>query len=140
MWHQGRLKLKQNSFNDVYAISEDLIARGITSAAKLGVVGGSNGGTMAATVTVQRPDLFRANIAQSPTTDMLGLIRDPIAKSIGLLDYGDADDPEMSEVLAAWSPYQNIKDGIDYPALFLDAGKSDVRCPPWHVRQRSEEH
>src|SRR3546814_1787456 len=80
------------------------------------VVGGSNGGTMAATVTVQRPDLFRANIAQSPTTDMLGLIRDPIAKSIGLLDYGDADDPEMSEVLAAWSPYQNIKDGIDYPA------------------------
>src|SRR3546814_17665059 len=29
MWHQGRLKLKQNSFNDVYAISEDLIARGI---------------------------------------------------------------------------------------------------------------
>src|SRR3546814_13148300 len=104
MWHQGRLKLKQNSFNDVYAISEDLIARGITSAAKLGVVGGSNGGTMAATVTVQRPDLFRANIAQSPTTDMLGLIRDPIAQSIGLLDYCDAAEPAMTETLVALRP------------------------------------
>src|SRR3546814_12456981 len=104
--------------------SSDL--RGITSAAKLGVVGGSNGGTMAATVTVQRPDLFRANIAQSPTTDMLGLIRDPIAKSIGLLDYGDADDPEMSEVLAAWSPYHNIKDGIDYRSEESRVGKECV--------------
>src|SRR3546814_1781950 len=59
MWHQGRLKNKQNSFNDVFAIAEDLIARGMTSTAKLGVVGGSNGGVMAAAVTVQRPDLFR---------------------------------------------------------------------------------
>lgn len=135
MWHQGRQKTKQNTFNDVYAIAEDLIARGITTASKLGVVGGSNGGTMAITVTVQRPDLFRANIAQAPTSDMLAMMRDPIAKSIALLDYGDAYDPEMSEVIAAWSPYQNVKDGTAYPALFMDAGKCDVRCPPWHVRK-----
>src|SRR3546814_14037784 len=64
MWHQGRRKLKQHSFHDVYAISEDLIARGITSAAQLGVVGGSNGGTVAATVTVHRQVRFRANMAE----------------------------------------------------------------------------
>src|SRR3546814_10408340 len=51
------------------------------------------------------------------------------------LDYGDPNDPEISEVIAAWSPYQNIKDGTEYPALFLDAGKSDSRCPAWHVRK-----
>lgn len=132
MWEQGRLKYKQNSFNDVYAIAEDLIARGITTATQLGVVGGSNGGVMASVVVVQRPDLFRASIAQSPCNDILARGRDPIVLS-ATLDYGVPSDPEMSEVINAWSPYQNIKDGIAYPALFLDAGKNDVRCTPWHV-------
>lgn len=134
MWEQGRLKYKQNSFNDVYAIAEDMIARGITDATKLGVVGGSNGGVMASVVVVQRPDLFRASIAQSPSNDILARVRDPIAMS-ATLDYGDPNDPEMSEVIDSWSPYQNIKEGTLYPALLLDAGKEDVRCPPWHVRK-----
>jgi prolyl oligopeptidase len=134
MWEQGRLEHKQNSFNDVYAIGEDLIARGISSAAQLGVVGGSNGGVMASVVVVQRPDLFRASIAQSPSNDILARGRDPIAVSASL-DYGDPNDPAMSEVINRWSPYQNIKDGTVYPALLLDAGAQDVRCPPWHVRK-----
>lgn len=134
MWHTGRLKHKQNSFNDVYAIAEDVIARGISTATQLGVVGGSNGGVMAATVVVQRPDLFRASIPQVPITDALARVRDPICAA-STLDYGDSNDPELSEVLYAWSPYQHIKDGVAYPALLLDAGKQDVRCPPWHVRK-----
>ncbi|HEY0915492.1 MAG TPA: prolyl oligopeptidase family serine peptidase [Solimonas sp.] len=134
MWHQGRLKLKQNSFNDVFAIGEDVIARGISSAAKLGVVGGSNGGVMASAVAVQRPDLFRASIAQVPITDPLARARDAICMA-STLDYGDPNDAEMSEVLHAWSPYHNVKDGIIYPALLMDAGKQDMRCPSWHVRK-----
>ena len=134
MWHQGRLRHKQNSFNDVYAIAEDLIARGISSAAQLGVAGGSNGGVMAAVVTVQRPELFGAAVSQVPITDALGRARDEICMA-STLDYGDPNDAEMSEVLRAWSPYQNVKDGTAYPALLLDAGANDSRCPPWHVRK-----
>ncbi|NGY04119.1 prolyl oligopeptidase family serine peptidase [Solimonas terrae] len=134
MWHQGRLLNKQNSFNDVYAIAEDLIARRITTAAQLGVVGGSNGGAMAAAAVVQRPDLFRAAISQVPITDALARARDPITMG-ATMDYGDPNDPDLSEALLAWSPYHNIKDGTAYPSLLLDAGKSDVRCPPWHVRK-----
>ncbi len=134
MWHQGRLKLKQNSFNDVFAIGEDVIARGISTAAQLGVVGGSNGGVMATAVAVQRPDLFRASIPQVPITDPLARARDAICMS-STLDYGDPNDAEMSEVLHAWSPYHGVKDGIAYPAMLLDAGKEDLRCPPWHVRK-----
>ena len=51
------------------------------------------------------------------------------------LDYGDPNDAEMSEVLHAWSPYHNVRDGIAYPALLLDAGRQDLRCPAWHVRK-----
>lgn len=134
MWHQGRLKLKQNSFNDVFAIAEDVIARGITTPAQLGVNGGSNGGVMATAVAVQRPDLFRASLPVVPITDALGRARDVICMA-STLDYGDPNDPEMSEVLHAWSPYHHVKDGTVYPAMLMDAGKQDLRCPPWHVRK-----
>ena len=136
MWHQGRLKHKQNTFNDVFAIAEDVIARGFSTAAMLGLIGGSNGGTMAAAVAVQRPDLFRAVVSQVPITDVLARARDPISMG-ATLDYGDPHDAEMSEVLYAWSPYQNVKDGAAYPALLLDAGQRDLRCPPWHVRKQA---
>ncbi|MES2489715.1 MAG: prolyl oligopeptidase family serine peptidase [Pseudomonadota bacterium] len=134
MWHQGRLKFKQNTFNDVYAIAEDLIARGITTAAQLGVTGGSYGGVMTTVVVVQRPDLFRAAVAHASAPDLLGRGRDPICLS-ATLDGGDPEDPEMSEVQGAYSPYSNVKDGTVYPALLLDSGANDARTPAWHVRK-----
>lgn len=134
MWHQGRLAHKQNTFNDVHAIAEDLIRRGITTPRHLGVHGGSNGGTMAAAVAVQRPDLYRASVPQVPTTDILGRVRDPIAMASSL-DHGDPNEPGMAEVIRAWSPYQNVRDGVKYPALLIDCGLNDPRCPPWHGRK-----
>lgn len=133
-FEQGRMKHKQNSFNDVHAIAEDLIARGIATASRLGVTGGSNGGVMASAVAVQRPDLYRASVPIVPITDVLGRVRDPITM-VSSLDYGDPSDPEMAEVIHSWSPYQNVRDGIDYPALLIDCGANDPRCPPWHGRK-----
>ncbi len=134
MWHQGRLQHKQNTFNDVYAIAEDLIARGITTRSQLGVTGGSFGGLMTTVVVVQRPDLFRAGVAHAAAPDVLARGRDPIGLAASL-DCGHPDDPELSEAQAAYSPYHNVKDGTAYPALLLDSGEKDDRCPPWHVRK-----
>lgn len=133
-WEQGRMKHKQNSFNDVHAIAEDLIARGIATPERLGVIGGSNGGTMAAAVAVQRPDLYRATVPQVPITDILGRVRDPVTM-VSSLDYGDPADPDMAKVIYAWSPYQNVRDDIAYPAMLIDCGGNDPRCPPWHGRK-----
>jgi len=133
-WEQGRLKHKQNSFNDVFAVAEDLIARGLATPDRLGVIGGSNGGVMAAAVAVQRPDLFRASVPQVPISDVLGRMRDPITM-VSTLDYGDPSDPEMAAILYAWSPYQNIRDDVAYPAMLIDCGGNDPRCPPWHGRK-----
>ncbi len=133
-WHQGRLKHKQNTFNDVNAIAEDLIQRGLTTSQQLGVQGGSNGGTMAAAAAVQRPDLYRASAPQVPQTDVLARVRDPVSVA-ATLDYGDPNDPEMSRVLHAWSPYHGVREGVAYPALFIDCGLNDPRCPPWHGRK-----
>ncbi len=134
MWHQGRLRHKQNTFNDVYAIADDLIARGITTTAQLGVTGGSYGGVMACAVVVQRPDLFRAGAAYAAAPDLLARGRDPICLG-ATLDGGDPDDPELSEVQAAYSPYSNVRDGTVYPAFLMDSGEKDDRTPAWHVRK-----
>ncbi len=133
-WQEGRLKLKQNTFNDVYAIAQAVIGSGISSAQQLAVLGGSNGGTMAAVAVVQRTDLFRAGVSQVPVTDVLGRVRDPITMG-ATLDYGDPRDPGMTSVLRAWSPYQNVIDGVAYPAVLIDSGLNDPRCPPWHGRK-----
>ena len=69
-----------------------------------------------------------------PITDPLARANDAICMA-STLDYGDPNDGEMSQVLHAWSPYHNVKDGIVYPALLMDAGKQDLRCPSWHVRK-----
>jgi len=37
-------------------------------------------------------------------------------------------------VLTAYSPYHNVRDAW-YPAVLLDAGENDPRCPPWHARK-----
>jgi prolyl oligopeptidase len=133
-WEQGRLAHKQNTFNDMFATAEDLIARGITTSRQLGVTGGSNGGVMAAVAAVQRPDLFRASSPEAPVTDVLGRWRDPFTMA-ATLDYGDPSDPAMAELLYGWSPYQNVEVGVDYPAMLIDCGANDPRCPPWHGRK-----
>ena len=133
-WKQGRLEYKQNTFNDLYAVAEDLIARGITTQQQLGVTGGSNGGVMAAVAAVQRPDLFRASSPEAPITDLLGRVRDPFTVA-ATLDYGDPSDPAMARILERWSPYQNVEDGVAYPAMLIDCGANDPRCPPWHGRK-----
>ena len=114
--------------------SNTLATRGITTRDQLGVIGGSNGGVMAAAVAVQRPDLFRASVPQVPISDLLGRIRDPVTM-VSTLDYGDPSDPEMAKVLYAWSPYQNVRDDVAYPAMMIDCGSNDPRCPPWHSRK-----
>lgn len=133
-WRQGRLEFKQNTFNDLYAIAEDLIERGVTTSRQLGVTGGSNGGVMAAVAAVQRPDLFRASSPEAPVTDLLGRVSDPFTMA-ATLDYGDPADPVMARILQDWSPYQNVKDDVAYPAMLVDCGANDPRCPPWHGRK-----
>ena len=28
-----------------------------------------------------------------------------------------------------------MQDGVKYPAVYLEAGATDPRCPPWHARK-----
>ncbi|MGE0408230.1 MAG: prolyl oligopeptidase family serine peptidase, partial [Amphiplicatus sp.] len=70
-WHQAALKEnRQRAFDDFIAISEDLMASGLTSPDKLGAVGRSNGGLLMGVMLTQRPDLYAAIDIGVPLFDM----------------------------------------------------------------------
>ncbi len=134
-WHRaGMLENKQNVFDDFIAAAEYLIEEGYTSREHLGILGGSNGGLLTGTVAVQRPDLFAAAVSAVPLLDMLRYHNFLMAK-FWIPEYGSADDPSQFEWLRAYSPYQNVKEGVEYPAIFFTAGENDNRVHPLHARK-----
>lgn len=130
----GRLKNKQNTYDDVYGVAEHLISTGATTPDRLAVTGWSNGGIMSGVAYTQRPDLWAAVVPQSPILDIIGT-RHPFGRFGLKTDFGDLDDPDDVARLAESSAYQLVKDDVAYPALYVHVGATDVGCPPGPVRK-----
>jgi prolyl oligopeptidase len=136
-WHRaGMLENKQNVFDDFIAAAEWLVDRGYTRPDRLAIRGSSNGGLLVGAALTQRPDLFRAVLCAFPDLDMVRFFTFTETNNMpALLEYGDASDPEHFEFLRAYSPYQAVRDGIDYPAVMLTSGDLDTRVPPLQARK-----
>ena len=52
-----------------------------------------------------------------------------------LLEYGDASIPNQFEAIRRYSPYQAIRDGVEYPAVMLTTGDLDTRVSPLQGRK-----
>ncbi len=131
-WHQAGTKLnKQNVFDDFIAAAEYLIETGYTNPSKLAIFGGSNGGLLVGAVTNQRPDLFGAAIPAVGVMDMLRF-HEFTAGRFWVDDYGSSANPEEFEALYAYSPYHNLKEGTDYPAVLVTTADTDDRVVPGH--------
>jgi prolyl oligopeptidase len=134
-WEGGRMRNKQNGYDDLYAIAEDLIARGRATPGQLAVIGDSNGGLMAGVAVTQRPELWRAAVLRGPWLDLLGGCREPYLRWCFQSELGDPGDPDDIAHFAALSPYQAVVDGTAYPAVYIDAGATDPRVPAWQARK-----
>ena len=131
-WHDaGRLGNKQNVFDDFIAAGEYLKREGITTPHGLSIEGRSNGGLLMGAVTNQRPDLFDAVHAAVGVMDMLRFDR-WTAGRYWVDDYGRPDKETDFRVLRSYSPYHNIRSGVDYPAILVTTADTDDRVVPGH--------
>ncbi len=131
-WHDaGRLLNKQNVFDDFIAAGEYLIKEGITTRSKLAIEGRSNGGLLVGAVVNQRPDLFAAGHAAVGVMDMLRFDRFTAGR-YWVDDYGYPDREADFKNLLSYSPYHNIKSGVNYPAVIVSTADTDDRVVPGH--------
>jgi prolyl oligopeptidase len=132
-WHLAGTKThKQNVFDDFIACAQYLIDNRYTSAKKLAINGGSNGGLLVGAVELQRPELFGAAVAQVGVMDMLRFDKFTIGYA-WKPDYGSPSDNEADfRAIYKYSPLHNIHAGVHYPPTFITTGDHDDRVFPAH--------
>ena len=134
-WHQAALREKrQNSFDDLHAVAEDLVTTGVSAKGKIAISGRSNGGVLVGAAMEQRPDLYGAVISGSPLKDMKRYNK-LLAGASWVAEYGNPDDPADWAFMSKYSPYQNIRKGVKYPPIFLYLSTKDDRVHPGHARK-----
>lgn len=132
-WHNAGTRMnKLNVFQDFIAAGEYLIAQKYTSAKRLAIAGGSNGGLLVGACLTLRPDLFQVCFPAVGVLDMLRYHKFT-AGAGWAYDYGTADDsPEMFQYLYGYSPVHNVKAGTCYPATLVTTADHDDRVVPAH--------
>jgi oligopeptidase B len=131
-YEQGRMHAKPNTFHDLVACVEHLVATGVADPARIAIRGGSAGGlTVGATLNL-RPDLVAAAVAEVPFVDVITTMSDPtIPLTVTEYDeWGDPSQPDIYAVMATYSPYDNVREAA-YPALYVTAGLNDPRVQYW---------
>jgi prolyl oligopeptidase len=134
-WHEAALKHNRHkAFEDFFAISEALIAEGVTTPAKLGAIGRSNGGLLMGVAFTQRADLYAAIDCGAPLADMIRYDK-LLAGASWVGEYGDPDIREDRDYILTYSPYQNLKKDADYPEVLFYTSTKDDRVHPGHARK-----
>jgi prolyl oligopeptidase len=132
-WHRaGQLENKPNTWRDLIAVCEDLIARKYTSSPHLAIGGRSAGGITVGRALTERPDLFAAVVDGVGWSNPLRYV----AEQNGYgeePEWGAISDPQGYKALKSIDSYQAVKDGTAYPAVLLTTGVTDPRVAPFHV-------
>jgi prolyl oligopeptidase len=132
-WHKaGQLTNKPNTWRDLIAVCEELIAKNYTSKEHLAIGGRSAGGITVGRALTERPDLFAAVV------DGVGW-SNPLRYVVEQNGYGEEPEwgaisqPAGYRALKSIDSYQAVKDGTPYPAVLLTTGVTDPRVAPFHV-------
>lgn len=131
-WHRaGQLKNKPNTWRDLIAVSEDMVATGYTAPGKLAIGGRSAGGITMGRAMQERPELFAAVVSGVGWHNPLRYVAE--ANSYGEEpEWGAIRERAGFEALRSIDSYQQVRDGVKYPAVLLTTGVTDPRVAPFH--------
>jgi prolyl oligopeptidase len=132
-WHKaGQLANKPNTWRDLIAVCEELIARKYTSSKHLGIGGRSAGGITVGRAMTDRPELFAAVVDGVGWSNPLRYVveQDGYGEEP---EWGAISDPAGYKALKSIDSYQAVKDGTAYPAVLLTTGVTDPRVAPFHL-------
>ena len=132
-WHNaGRLKEKQNVFDDFLYASKYLEANNIGNRKSTVISGRSNGGLLVGTSLVQNPNYFGATLPAVGVLDMLRFTE--FTEGWGWR--GDYGSPLLSKEDFDFnfeiSPYHQLKEGDCYSPTLVTTGRRDDRVVPSH--------
>lgn len=131
-WHRaGQLENKPNTWRDLIAVCENMIANKYTKSARLAIGGRSAGGITVGRALTERPDLFAAVVSgvgwHNPlryVAEQNGYGEEP--------EWGAISDPAGFRALKSIDSYQAVVNGTEYPAVLLTTGVTDPRVAPFH--------
>ena len=130
-WHQaGKKATKPNSWKDLIACGEYLVAQGWATPATLGIDGGSAGGILVGNAMATRPDLFRVVLDEVGVSNAL---RGEFSENgpPNIPEFGTVTTEDGFKGLLAMDAMHNIKPGTAYPAVMLTTGINDPRVPSY---------
>jgi prolyl oligopeptidase len=134
-WHQQAVQANRHLvYEDFTAVAQDLVARGITTPARLGIQGGSNGGLLMGVMLTRHPELFGAIVCQVPLLDMYRY-HELLAGASWMAEYGDPREDEEWAFIRPFSPYHNVRADMPYPPMLFVTSTRDDRVHPGHARK-----
>ena len=121
---------KPNTWRDLIACAQDLIARGETTSAQLFIVGGSAGGITMGRALEERPDLFAGVIDAVPAANTLRAEFSPNGP-LNIPEFGTITTQAGFNNLYAMDSLAHVRAGTRYPAVLITTGLNDPRVDPW---------
>jgi prolyl oligopeptidase len=126
----GKGANKHNTWRDLIACGEYLIARGVVAKDKLFIYGRSGGGIAVGLAATERPDLFAGVIDTVPPANMARLESMP-GGALETQEFGSIRTAGGFRDLLAMDTYQHIKPGVKYPPFLISMGINDARIAAW---------
>jgi prolyl oligopeptidase len=126
----GKDANKPNTWRDLIACGEQLIASGYTTKDQLFIIGGSAGGITMGRAMEERPDLFAGVFDLVPAANM---IRSEFAETgpVNIPEFGTIKDKQGFQNLLAMDALQHVKPGVKYPPIVISTGLNDPRVSSW---------
>jgi oligopeptidase B len=128
-WLDGSMRHKQHTFDDLIAVADGLDRDGVVDGARIATRGLSAGGLLQGVVFSQRPDRWRAVVAEVPFVDVVTTMFDEDTP-LTITEWEEWGDPRIREQfdwMHAYSPYDNLPPAGGRPDLLVTGAVHDPR-------------